>query len=216
MKYRLAIFDLDGTILDTLEDLRDAVNFALLECGYAQRSMDEVRSFVGNGIRKLIERSLPANAADAEIDRVHGIFAPYYEEHCTCKTRPYAGVPAMLSDLRAAGLLTAVLSNKADYAVQPLMKHYFPALFDIAFGERAGIPRKPEPQAVFEILEYLQVDKADAVYIGDSDVDILTAQNAGLPCICVSWGFRSREQLLSSGAQEIASDVQTLTKLLLC
>lgn len=214
MKYKLAIFDLDGTILDTLEDLTDAVNYTLNQYGYPERTITEIRSFVGNGIRKLIERSLPADTEDAEIDRVHGIFSSYYKEHCTVKTHPYGGILAMLQAIREEGVLTAVLSNKADFAVQPLMQQYFPDLFDVAFGERPGIPRKPAPDAVYEILRLLDVQKEDAVYIGDSNVDIETACNAGLACISVDWGFRSREQLLAAGAQEIASDPSELVGML--
>lgn len=213
MKYKLAIFDLDGTLLDTLEDLTDAVNYALNQCGYPTRTISEIRSFVGNGIRKLIERSLPADTEAAEIDRVHEIFSPYYKEHCNVKTHPYEGVLAMLQKLREEGVLTAVLSNKADFAVQPLMQQYFPDLFDAAFGERPGIPRKPAPNAVYEIIKLLDVQKEAAVYIGDSNVDIETACNAGLPCISVDWGFRSREQLLSAGAQVIISDPRELIDL---
>ncbi len=212
MKYTLVIFDLDGTILDTLEDLTDGVNYALSECGYPVRTIEEVRSFVGNGIRKLIERALPSDTPEAEIDRVHGIFSPYYKAHCDVKTRPYDGIPEMLQMLRDAGVLTAVLSNKGDFAVQPLIRQYFPDLFTIAFGERAGIPRKPAPDAVFEILERMGVDKSDTVYIGDSNVDIETAQNAGLPCICVDWGFRDRAQLIEAGADTIVSTPEELLK----
>lgn len=216
MKYTLVIFDLDGTILDTLEDLTDGVNYALSECGYPVRTIEEVRGFVGNGIRKLIERALPSDTPEAEIDRVHGIFSPYYKAHCDVKTKPYDGIPAMLQDLRDAGILTAVLSNKGDFAVQPLIRQYFPDLFTIAFGERAGIPRKPAPDAVFEILERLGVDKSDAVYIGDSGVDIETARNAGLPCICVDWGFRDRAQLIEAGAEKIVSTPEELLEAILC
>ncbi|MBQ7003870.1 MAG: HAD family hydrolase [Oscillospiraceae bacterium] len=215
MNYKLAIFDLDGTILDTLEDLTDGVNYALSECGYPVRTIAEVRRFVGNGIRKLIERALPAGTPEAEIDRVHGIFSPYYKAHCDVKTKPYDGIPEMLQALRAAGMETAVLSNKGDFAVQPLIRHYFPDLFTLAFGERPGIPRKPAPDAVFEILERLGTDKADAVYIGDSNVDIETARNAGLSCICVDWGFRDRAQLIEDGAERIVSTPEALRKALL-
>lgn len=215
MNYKLAIFDLDGTILDTLEDLTDGVNYALSECGYPVRTIAEVRRFVGNGIRKLIERAVPSDTPEAEIDRVHGIFSPYYKAHCDVKTKPYDGIPEMLQALRAAGMETAVLSNKGDFAVQPLIRHYFPDLFTLAFGERPGIPRKPAPDAVFEILERLGTDKADAVYIGDSNVDIETARNAGLSCICVDWGFRDRVQLIEVGAERIVSTPEALRKALL-
>lgn len=206
MKYKLAIFDLDGTILDTLEDLTDSVNYALTECGYPTRTITEVRSFVGNGIRRLIERCLPTDAAKTEIDRVHGIFAAYYKAHCAVKTAPYRGTEALLQRLRDGGVLTAVLSNKADFAVQPLVQQYFPGLFDTALGERPGVPRKPAPDGVHEILERLGVSKADAVYIGDSDVDITTAENAGMDCISVDWGFRDRAFLLEHGAKVIVSE----------
>ncbi len=212
MKYQLAIFDLDGTILDTLEDLTDGVNYALTECGYPVRTIDEVRSFVGNGIRRLIERALPSGTPEAEIDHVHGIFSPYYRAHCDVKTRPYDGIPEMLRMLRESGIRTAVLSNKADFAVQPLVRQYFGGLFDLAFGERDGIPRKPAPDAVFEILAQLGVEKSQAVYIGDSNVDVETARNAGLDCICVDWGFRDRAQLRDAGAEQIVSAPQELLK----
>lgn len=216
MKYQLAIFDLDGTILDTLEDLTDGVNFALSECGCPVRTIAEIRSFVGNGIRKLIERALPSGTPEAEIDRVHGTFSPYYKAHCDVKTKPYDGIPEMLQTLRDAGVLTAVLSNKGDFAVQPLVRQYFPDLFTIAFGERSGIPRKPAPDAVFEILERLKIEKSDAIYIGDSNVDIETARNAGIFCICVDWGFREHAQLIEAGAERIVSTPKELLEAILC
>ena len=215
MKYKLAIFDLDGTILDTLEDLTDGTNFVLSACGYPVRTIEEVRRFVGNGIRKLIERALPSGTPEAEIDRVHGIFAPYYKEHCAVRTRAYDGIPELLLALREQGMLTAVLSNKADFAVQPLVQQYFPHLFDLARGEIAGVPRKPAPDAVFQILAQLGMEKEHAVYIGDSNVDAETARNAGLACICVDWGFRDREQLLAAGAGQIVSSPEELLHALL-
>lgn len=214
MHYQLAIFDLDGTILDTLEDLTDATNYALTQCGYPPRTIDQVRSFVGNGIRNLIRRALPEGTEEMEIDRVHGIFAAYYIAHCAEKTHAYAGIPELLQTLRNAGMRTAVLSNKADFAVQPLMQRYFDGLFDIAFGERAGVPRKPSPEAVHEILERLGIAQSAAVYIGDSDVDVKTAENAGLSCVCVDWGFRDRAQLQAAGATCIVSSPEELLAML--
>lgn len=201
MAYKLAIFDLDGTILDTLEDLADAMNYALGEHGYPGRTIEEVRRFVGNGIRKLIERAVPAGLAKEEIDRVHETFSAYYQQHCADKTRPYEGVLPLLERLRAAGCLTAVVSNKADAAVQPLCRRYYNGLFDYAVGERTGIRRKPDPDSVQEVLRRLQVEAADAVYIGDSEVDIQTAKNAGLDSIIVTWGFRDRDYLESQGGR---------------
>lgn len=204
MKYKLAIFDLDGTILDTLEDLADATNYALGEHGYPLRTIEEVRRFVGNGIRKLIERAVPAGLTQEEISGVHQTFSAYYQKHCADKTCPYEGIVPLLQRLRAAGCLTAVVSNKADAAVQPLCQQYFENLFDYAVGERAGINRKPAPDAVLEVLRRLGVEKIDAVYIGDSEVDIQTAANAGLDSIIVTWGFRDRAYLESQGGRRFA------------
>lgn len=203
MKYKLAVFDLDGTILNTLEDLADSTNYALRENGLPERSIEQVRCFVGNGIRKLMERAVPAGSDEALICRVHESFTAHYKEHCADKTRAYDGILELLRALREAGCMTAVVSNKADYGVQTLCQDYFPGLFDFAVGEREGIRRKPNPDSVNEILEKLNVRRADAVYIGDSDVDIETAKNAGLACISVTWGFRDREFLLRHGAEKL-------------
>ena len=215
MAYKLAIFDLDGTILDTLEDLADAMNYALGEHGYPGRTIEEVRRFVGNGIRKLIERAVPAGLAKEEIDRVHETFSAYYQQHCADKTRPYEGVLPLLERLRAAGCLTAVVSNKADAAVQPLCRRYYNGLFDYAVGERTGIRRKPDPDSVQEVLRRLQVEAADAVYIGDSEVDIQTAKNAGLDSIIVTWGFRDRDYLESQGGRRFVERPEEIEQIIL-
>ncbi len=215
MAYKLAIFDLDGTILDTLEDLADAMNYALGEHGYPGRTIEEVRRFVGNGIRKLIERAVPAGLAKEEIDRVHETFSAYYQQHCADKTRPYEGVPPLLERLRAAGCLMAVVSNKADAAVQPLCRRYYNGLFDYAVGERTGIRRKPDPDSVQEVLRRLQVEAADAVYIGDSEVDIQTAKNAGLDSIIVTWGFRDRDYLESQGGRRFVDRPEEIEQIIL-
>lgn len=215
MKYKLVIFDLDGTILDTLEDLADAVNHALTECGYPLRTIEEVRRFVGNGIRKLIERAVPAGLPEGEIDRVHRIFSAYYQEHCADKTRPYEGILPLLERLRAAGCLTAVVSNKADVAVQPLCQRYYDGLFDYAVGEREGIRRKPAPDAVEEVLIRLRAEAAEAVYIGDSEVDIQTAENAGLDSIIVTWGFRDRAFLESQGGRQLVDRPEEIDAIVL-
>ena len=215
MAYKLAIFDLDGTILDTLEDLADAMNYALGEHGYPGRTIEEVRRFGGNGIRKLIERAVPAGLAKEEIDRVHETFSAYYQQHCADKTRPYEGVPPLLERLRAAGCLMAVVSNKADAAVQPLCRRYYNGLFDYAVGERTGIRRKPDPDSVQEVLRRLQVEAADAVYIGDSEVDIQTAKNAGLDSIIVTWGFRDRDYLESQGGRRFVDRPEEIEQIIL-
>lgn len=204
--YKLAVFDMDGTILDTLEDLKDSTNFALEKCGYPTRSYDEVRRFVGNGIRKLIERAVPKGLTVEQIDRVHEVFTEHYKVHCADKTKAYDGIKPLLEKLRAGGVKTAVVSNKADYGVQELCKEYFDGLFDYAVGEREGIRRKPAPDAVNEALRVLGIDKSEAVYIGDSDVDFETAKNAELPCISVLWGFRDEEFLREKGATLFVRD----------
>ena len=214
MGYKLAVFDLDGTILNTLEDLADATNYALEKHGFSRRTIDEVRRFVGNGIRKLIERAVPPGLPVAEIDKVHETFSGYYQLHCADKTRPYEGILPLLQRLRAAGCLTAVVSNKADAAVQPLCRHYYEGLFDFAVGERADIRCKPAPDAVYEVLRRLGVDGADAVYIGDSEVDIRTAENAGLDSIIVTWGFRDREFLESQGGRRFVDRPEEIDEIL--
>lgn len=204
--YKLAVFDMDGTILDTLEDLKDSTNFALEKCGYPTRTYDEVRRFVGNGIRKLIERAVPEGLTVEQIDRVHEVFTEHYKAHCADKTKAYDGIKPLLEKLRANGVKTAVVSNKADYGVQELCKEYFDGLFDYAIGEREGIRRKPAPDSVNEALRVLGMSKSEAVYIGDSDVDFETAKNAELPCISVLWGFRDEEFLREKGATLFVHD----------
>ncbi len=210
MKIKLAVFDLDGTVLNTLEDLYLAVNYALRLSGFPERSKAEVRSFVGNGIKRLVELSVPENTDEQNINRVLCDFNGYYAAHCADNTKPYDGITDVLSALKKSGIKTAVVSNKADYAVQALCKKYFDSLFDFAVGEREGISRKPAPDSVNEALRVLCTEKENAVYIGDSEVDIKTAQNAGMSCICVSWGFRSREKLALSGATLIVDEVSQL------
>lgn len=215
-RYKLVIFDMDGTILNTLEDLADSINYALRENGFAERTMDEVRKFVGNGIGKLVERAVPEKAGQAEKERVYDSFTAYYKVHCADKTRPYDGIEELLKSLREAGCMTAVVSNKADYGVQALCADYFPGLFDVAVGERPGICRKPSPDSVNEVLARLHVSSGEAVYIGDSDVDVETAKNAGLPCIAVEWGFRDKDFLLAHGADVIVSEPRQILEKVRC
>lgn len=215
MKYKAAIFDMDGTILNTLEDLWGATNYMLRVSGYPERTLDEVRQFVGNGIRKLIERAAPQDTDSAEIDRLFGVFNGYYKEHCADNTTPYDGILDMLKKLRAGGVKTAVVSNKADYAVQELCVQYFDGLFDAAAGERAGVRKKPAPDAVFAVLDKLGVAAADAVYIGDSDVDVETARNSGMAHIIVDWGFRDKGFLIAKGAKLIVSSPHDIENIIL-
>ena len=215
MKYELAIFDLDGTILDTLDDLADAVNAALAASHFPVRTREEVRTFVGNGIRLLIERAVPTGTDAAQIDTVFAYFKEYYATHCADRTAPYAGVRELLQRLRAAGCRTAVLSNKADFAVQTLCARYFDGLLDAAAGERTGVLRKPAPDGVWTLLSSLKVERERAVYIGDSEVDVQTAKNAGMDAILVDWGFRTAAQLRAAGATCIVSDTATLADAIL-
>lgn len=215
MKYRLAIFDLDGTILNTLEDLADSTNYALSVHNMPERTIDEVRRFVGNGIHKLIERAVPQGSTDEQIERVFVTFKEYYKDHCAVKTRPYDGIMELMKTLREKEVLTAVVSNKGDFAVQILCKDYFPGLFDFAVGEREGIRRKPAPDSVLAVLEQFHISKEKAVYIGDSEVDIQTAENAGMKEIAVTWGFRSEDFLKENGAGCLAHTPEELLEKLI-
>ena len=215
MKYKYVLFDLDGTILDTLDDLADATNAALRECGYPERTRDEVRMFVGNGIRKLIERAVPNGTSEEDIVRTHEAFTAYYSVHCKDKTKPYDGILDLVRTLKQNGIASAVISNKADYAVKALCDEYFEGLFELSVGEREGIRKKPAPDSVFEAMRVMGAKKDETVYIGDSDVDVMTAKNAGIDCIGVSYGFRGREFLQQHGAKVIADTVSELKEMLI-
>ena len=197
MKLKAVIFDLDGTILDTLGDLSNSVNFALQQNSLPLRSIDEVRAFVGNGIRLLIERAVPEGTDEETLNKCFDAFKAHYKENSAVLTKAYDGIPEVLSELSAMGLKTAVVSNKADFAVQILVEEYFKGLFQYSVGEREGIRRKPYPDSVFSVIETFGVNKDECIYIGDSEVDIETAKNAGIKCICVTWGFREKEFLQS-------------------
>ncbi len=215
MKYALVIFDLDGTLLDTLEDLTDSTNNCMRKFGFPEHTKEEVRGFVGNGIRKLIERSLPVDTAETVIEECFREFKIQYQSHCAIKTRPYDGIPELLQTMKAAGIHTAVVSNKADAPAKELCRRYFPGLLDAVVGEREGIRRKPAPDTVNEVIRLFGIPREEVIYIGDSDVDIQTAQNAGVACIGVDWGFRERHVLKEAGAKNIVSAVSELLSLLL-
>lgn len=214
MKYKLIIFDMDGTILNTLEDLADSLNYSLKVCGYPERTLTEVRSFVGNGIKKLIERSMPMDASGEDLENVYSTFMEYYALHSADKTRPYEGITRLLTELLLMGYKTAVVSNKADSAVKQLSQRYFPGLFELSIGERVGVDRKPSPDSVNEVMKQLDVQPEQTVYIGDSDVDIATARNAGIDSIIVEWGFRDRDFLIEKGAKVTVSTITDLMNLL--
>ena len=201
-QYHTYIFDLDGTLLDTLDDLTAAVNYALRCYGMPEHSRDDVRRFVGNGVRLLMVRAVPDGEQNPRFEEVFEAFRQYYMEHSLDTTRPYDGVPEMLAVLKARGCRLAVVSNKFCAATRELCRHFFADTIEVAVGEHEaeGIRKKPAPDTVNEALTQLGVDRQDAVYVGDSDVDLLTARNAGLPCISVLWGFRDRDFLVAHGA----------------
>ena len=198
--YKAVVFDLDGTLLDTIEDLWAAVNAALEVYGLPLRSLDEVRAFVGNGIKNLMQRAI-GREDFPDFNGVFENFKKYYGAHCADRTKPYAGIKELLQELKARGVHTAVLSNKADFATKMLAEQYFSGLLEEAAGENeaAGIRKKPAPDALFAMMERMGVTAAETVYVGDSEVDIQTAKNAGVDCISVTWGFRSREILIDNG-----------------
>ena len=206
MRYCLAVFDMDGTILNTLEDMTDSVNYSLRTFHMPERTLDEVRRFVGNGIPKLIGRAVPEGTDPELTQKVLAFYMDWYVSHCEIKTKPYEGINELLQKLRDAGVRTAVVSNKADPAVAKLAGLYFPGLFDCTVGAREGIANKPAPDSVFEVLRSMNCEKKDAVYIGDSDVDVATAKNAGLDCLAVSWGFRDIPFLREHGAEVIVNE----------
>ena len=207
MKYQTYIFDLDGTLLDTLGDLAASVNYALRQHGMPEHSIDDVRRFVGNGVRKLMERAIPEGEANPDFEATFATFRQHYMQHSLDTTKPYRGIPEALQALKARGCHLAVVSNKMMAATQELIRHFFPDTIAVAIGENeaAGIHKKPAPDTVFEALRQLGVGKDGAVYVGDSDVDIQTAVNSGLPCISVLWGFRDKDFLIKHGAKTFIS-----------
>ena len=199
LAYEIYIFDLDGTLLDTLQDLAASVNYALRQHHMPEHSIDDVRRFVGNGVRRLMGRAIPEGAANPAFEAAFATFRKYYMEHSLDTTRPYDGIPELIHELKKRGCRMAVVSNKMMAATQELVHHFFPEI-EVAIGEdeAAGIRKKPAPDTVFAAMK--QLGEGSAVYVGDSDVDLATARNSGLPCISVLWGFRDRDFLLAHGA----------------
>lgn len=228
MDIKLVIFDMDGTILDTLEDLTDSTNYALKKNGLKERSIDEIRRFVGNGIRKLIERAVGYEREDNNIDsgvdnnidvnvinKVFEDFKEYYAKNCAIKTKPYDGIIEIVKELKEKGIYSAVVSNKADFAVQSLCIDYFDNIFDYAVGEKEGIKCKPCSDGVMDVLNRFGIEKENAVYVGDSDVDFMTAKNAGLEFIGVTYGFRTREFLENLGSRNLADSPYEILKFII-
>ena len=208
------IFDLDGTLLNTLDDLATAVNHALRLNNMPERTLDEVRQFVGNGVRRLMEQAVPEGTDADRLEQAFADFKRYYVAHCQDKTCLYPGIAEMLQALKAQGLRMAIVSNKLQAGVDELYERYFRDTIEVAVGERPDIARKPAPDMVHTALKALGIDTKEAIYVGDSDVDLRTARNSGLPCISVLWGFRDRPFLIDHGATTLAetpADVVQLT-----
>lgn len=213
-RYDTVIFDLDGTLLDTLGDLADSTNFALEHNGFPVRTRSEVRAFVGNGVGNLIKRAVPDGTPQEMVERCLADFRAYYLSHMQNRTAPYPGITGLLNELQQQGYRLAVVSNKFDGAVKALCGTYFGSLLPVALGERPGLPKKPAPDLVFRCMERLGAAPDRTVYVGDSDVDLQTAQNASLPCLSVSWGFRDAAFLLEHGAREIVATPEELLRAL--
>ena len=205
MKTEAIIFDLDGTLLNTLEDLADSTNFALDKLSYPPHTTEEIKSFVGNGVAKLIERAIPNGRKNPDFDKCLNIFKKHYSQNMYNKTKPYDNIINLLTGLKRKNYKLAVVSNKFDSAVKELCEKYFPDLIDIAIGENEamGIKKKPAPDTVLQVLDILKIDSHQAIYVGDSDVDIMTAKNSNMRCISVTWGFRDREFLIKNNAEII-------------
>ncbi|WP_022762319.1 HAD family hydrolase [Butyrivibrio sp. AD3002] len=212
---KAVIFDMDGTILDSLDDLRDSVNHALRENGLPERSTKEVRAFLGKGMVYLVNKCVPEGTDPETESRVLAMHKEYYPLHCTEKTKPYPGICELLRSLKDAGIKTAVVSNKTDENVHRLAKSYFDGLFTVAVGAREGVPRKPSPELVDIALSELGVSKSEAVYVGDSDIDVATAKNSELSMVTVLWGFRDKPELIEAGAELFAKDTEELKEILL-
>ena len=208
------IFDMDGTVLNTLDDLATSVNYVLTRYGMPVHCTEDYRRYFGNGIRYALECAVPKGTEETTIGQMLPVFKEHYNAHCLDKTRPYDGIPELMKALRDRGFKLAIVSNKIDSAVKELNAKFFSAYVDVTIGEREGIRRKPAPDTVVQALKELKSSKHEAVYIGDSEVDLQTAANAGLPCISVLWGFREKDFLTEQGATVFANTPQEIYDLL--
>ena len=214
--FKVAIFDLDGTLLNTLDDLANACNYALNKFSFPTHNVEEYKKFIGNGIYKLVERAVPNNKKDKEtVEKVLKTFSDYYNEHMIDMTKPYDGIVDILDELRAKGIKLAVVSNKKHEFTIEIVEKYFEDRFDIVFGHRENYKEKPDPTSVLEVIEKLNILKSECIYIGDSNVDILTAKNAGVKSVGVSWGFRDREELANEGANYLTDNNIELLNIIL-
>ncbi len=210
MKYKAVIFDLDGTLLDTLDDLADSVNHTMEVFGWPCKTREQVRAFVGNGLRRLMQLSVPDGEDNPRFEEAVREQGRFYQLNCNNRTSPYLGIMELLRMLREDGYKLAIVSNKADGAVQELSRIYFRALIDTSVGESAGVRRKPYPDTVLKVVENLKVSKDECLYVGDSEVDIRTARNADIDCASVLWGFRSRKQLEDCQAEVFCNNTEEL------
>ncbi len=202
MKYKAVIWDLDGTLLDTLEDLKNSVNFALDKYNMPNITLEMTRRFVGNGVGRLSQLAVPEGTDKETEAKVLDVFKAHYEEHSLDATKPYEGVVDVLKALKSAGYKMAIVSNKIENAVGELAEKFFPGLIDVAIGETPDVPKKPAPDMIFKALDKLGLDKEEAIFIGDSDVDVATGINSGLDMLTVLWGFRDEDELVEAGAKE--------------
>ena len=207
------VFDLDGTLLDTLADLAASTNYALRSCGMPEHSIDDVRRFVGNGVRMLMTRAVPDGESNPRFDEAFSVFRQHYMQHCLDTTCPYPGIMDALAKLKEKGMMLAIVSNKMQAATEELRQHFFSQYIDVAIGESAAIRKKPAPDTVNEALRLLGISHEEAIYVGDSDVDIDTARAAMMPCASVLWGFRDRQFLLNHGATRLLSSPEELLSL---
>ena len=214
---KAVVFDLDGTLLDTLEDLANACNYALKSCGFKEHNVKDYTRFVGNGRYKLIERIIPdKHKEDKEvIDKVLRLFDEYYEEHMVDMTKPYDGIMKMIEELKEKNIKIAVVSNKPHEFAGEVVRRYFGDAFEITYGQRPNHPTKPDPKTIYEVMELLNVEKNECIYVGDSDVDVNTAKNAGVKSVGVSWGFRGEGELREAGADYIIKNPIELMELLI-
>ncbi len=210
MAYQAVLFDMDGTVLDTLTDLAAAANAALLKFGLPEVSREKVAASLGNGASHLIHSVVPAGTPEDFTQRVLAWYLPWYDAHCRIETRPYPGILELMARLRARDIKQAIISNKGDAAVQSLAREFFPGLLETAVGESATVRRKPDPDAVLAAAERMGVAVENCVYVGDTEVDLATARSAGMDCLIVSWGFRSEAQLRAAGAERIAHTAEEL------
>lgn len=209
------VFDLDGTLLDTLDDITDSINYVMAAHGFAERTKDEVRSFVGNGAKKLVERAMYSQEENADrvsdpdlVEQCYNEFKEYYNQNSNVKTAPYAGLASVLEKLYASGITMAVVSNKPDATVKELCEYHFEKYIKIAIGEKEGQKRKPDPTVLLDAINALGCD--GAIYVGDSEVDVRVAKNAGIPAVIMTWGFRDRQILIENGAEILANDASEL------